>query len=115
MLATSTPAKSPASSGVNMSLATRHTGQCAVTDRRTIRSCSKKVISTLLLFVVVTAGGRIHPSPSWFQLERQEIYSITRAQVWNKIGIRSDLFKRNMNKPRKRYLLDDYWFAPDEG
>ena len=19
-----------------------------------------------------------------------------------------------MNKPRKRYLLDDYWFAPDE-
>src|SRR5437588_9820900 len=71
MFCTSTTAKSPASSGVNMSLITRHTGQCAVTDRRTIRSCSKKVISTLLLFVVVTVGGRIHVSPSCC-LERRE-------------------------------------------
>src|SRR5436190_24279755 len=72
MLCTSTPAESPASSGVNISLITRHTGQCAVTDRRTIRSCSKKVISTLLLFVVVTVGGRIHVLPFLWCLERRE-------------------------------------------
>src|SRR2546429_8333582 len=94
MLCTSTPAESPASSGVNISLITRHTGQWALADRWTIRSCSKKVISTLILFVVVTVVVESTISPSCGVQSAEKLLDNC-AQVWKKTGNRSEIIRES--------------------
>jgi hypothetical protein len=62
----------------------------------TIRSCSNRVISILLFFVVVIAGGRIRAFPTWL-FERVN-YGRIGSQVWKKTGLKSEKIRCRRHK-----------------